>query len=173
MNITYKKISLLLLLLISSVPQAKISLVNELKPLPKHKKESQLIVTLMEQFNYQDSTLNDELSSKILDNYIKTLDPNKMYFLSSDIVAFDKIKYDLDEAIKEGQIEPAYKMYNLYNQRVQERTQFALSLLDTTFDFSKSEEYAWDREDSPWAITNQELDELWSCLLYTSPSPRD
>ncbi|WP_395374058.1 carboxy terminal-processing peptidase [Marinicella sp. W31] len=161
MNTTLKKITLLSLILISNLLQAKISLVNELKPLPKHKKESQLIVTLMEQFNYKDSKLNDELSSKILDNYVETLDPNKMYFLSSDILAFDKIQYALDEAIKEGQIEPAYKIYNLYNQRVQERAQFALALLEKPFDFNLSEDYAWDREEQPWAMNNQELDELW------------
>ena len=161
MNNKYTKASLLLLMLTSSILQAKISLVDELKPLPKHKKESQLIVTLMEQFNYKDSKLNDELSSKILENYVETLDPNKMYFLSSDIVAFNKVEHVLDEAIKEGEVDPAYKIYNLYNQRVQDRTQFALDLLEKPFDFERTEIYAWDREDSPWAMDRNELNELW------------
>lgn len=151
----------MLTILVATIVQAKIPLTNSLKPLPKHQEESQLIVTLMEQFNYKDSILNDELSSKIMEKYIETLDPNKMYFLSSDIVEFDKIKHNLDDAIKEGKIEPAFTIYNLYNQRLKERSKYALSLLEKPFDFTKQDNYTWDREEKPWAIDKNELDNIW------------
>ncbi len=59
------------------------------------------ISTILSRYHYNKVSLNDSLSSVILDRFIKTLDYNKMYFLQSDIDEFEKYRFKLDDDIKE------------------------------------------------------------------------
>ncbi len=52
-------------------------------------------------------------------------------------------------------------MFNLYEQRVGERTAFAREQLKKNFDFTKDESYNYQREKAPWPKTSAELDDLW------------
>ncbi len=125
------------------------------------KKVSQWIVRLLSQAHYRPHKLDDAFSREILDNFIKTLDPNRVYFYASDIKAFQKYANVLDDALKEGQVEPAFAIWNRYTQRINERMEKARELVDKGFDFSKDESYQWDRENAPWPVSQAEMDELW------------
>ncbi len=125
------------------------------------KKVSQWIVRLLSQAHYRPHKLDDAFSRQILDNFIKTLDPNRVYFYASDIADFQQYATALDDALKEGEISPAFAIWNRYSQRINERMDKARELLKTGFDFSKDESYQWDREDAEWPKTQAEMDELW------------
>ncbi len=56
---------------------------------------------------------------------------------------------------------PAFTIFKLYRIRVEERVQYALKTLQSEFDFSLTEEYQFDRRESPWASDKKALDELW------------
>src|SRR5690554_2198812 len=128
---------------------------------PKHQQESRMVVQLVEELHYKSRDLDDALSAEILDEYIKVLDPNKMYFLSSDIVYFDKWRTKIDDMIKSGELEPAFEIFSVFKARVESRKLHALKLLKSDFDFSKEESFQWDREKAEWPITEKELDEIW------------
>ncbi len=128
---------------------------------PKHQQESQLLVKLVNELHYKSRVLDDALSAEILDEYIKVLDPNKMYFLSSDIAYFEKWRTEIDDMIKSGELKPAFEIFSIFKERVESRKIYALKLLESDFDFSKEESYQWDREKSEWSITEKELDEIW------------
>lgn len=130
-------------------------------PAPKHQQESKALVQLMDEFHYQSKPLDDALSSQILDEYITVLDPNKMYFLSTDIVEFEPWRTKMDDFIKAGDLEPAFQIFNLFRDRVKARTDHALKLLDGEFDFSRDETYLWDRKKAEWAMSEKDLDEIW------------
>lgn len=152
---------ILTLIIFSPLAFAKVEL-ETIKPSPKHKEESQLVVKLVEKLHYKASELNDEFSQKILDKYINTLDPNKMYFLGEDIVAFNKWNKELDDDLKSGNLKPAYEIFNLFKQRVVQQKEYAQSLLEKELNFDTDETYQWDREKAPWAINQMELDEVWA-----------
>jgi carboxyl-terminal processing protease len=132
-----------------------------IKPSPKHQDESRLVVKLVDKLHYKDTELDDAFSNEILDKYIAVLDPNKMYFLGEDVLAFDRWRNSLDEGLKNGNLKPAYEIFNVFKKRVATQKAFALSVLESDLEFDAAEEFQWDREKAPYAIDQDELDELW------------
>ena len=111
-------------------------------------------------YAYRPRALDDALSREILTEYLKTLDPGKVFLTAQDVAGFDKYATTLDDAIKSGQVDPAWAIFDVYRRRVDERISFARKQLKADFDFSKDEHYAYDRKDAPWADAAG-LDTLW------------
>ncbi|RZA15499.1 MAG: tail-specific protease, partial [Lysobacteraceae bacterium] len=105
-------------------------------------------------------TLDDALSKEVLKRYLESLDPGKLFLTAQDVAGFDKYSTRLDDAIKSGQVDPAWAIFAVYRQRVDQRIGQARELLKGDFDFSTREAYAYDRKDAPWAEPGQ-LDTLW------------
>ncbi|MGH8605254.1 MAG: PDZ domain-containing protein, partial [Gammaproteobacteria bacterium] len=122
---------------------------------------TELVLELMEEHHYKRISLDDTLSSKILDNYLVTLDPNRSYLLARDIARFEQWRHRLDNSLKQGELFPAFSMFNAFRRRVQERVRFAIQLLDGSFNFSVDEDYELDRSKQPWAENAAALDEIW------------
>jgi carboxyl-terminal processing protease len=111
--------------------------------------------------HYRRAPLDDHLSSLILDRYLDTIDGSRSYFLASDIADFEKYRYQLDDAIKTGDVEPAFVMFRRYQQRSRERMAYAIELLNKKPDFDVDESFNFDREKEPWPSNVAEMNELW------------
>ena len=112
-------------------------------------------------YAYRPRALDDALSQDVLKRYLETLDPGKVFLTAQDVATFGKYSTKLDDAIKSGQVDPAWAIFALYRQRVGERIGYARGLLKTNFDFSGNERYEYDREDAPWAPNGAALEALW------------
>ena len=134
---------------------------EELAPVARHEKIGQLVTEFIQKSHYRHASVDDELSSKVLDRYIEALDNNRMYLQASDIAAFEKYRYSLDDMVRSEPLDPVFEMFDVYRTRVRQRLDFALSALETEPDFSIDEEYIFDREELPWLETSEQLDELW------------
>ena len=134
---------------------------EELAPVARHEKIGQLVTEFIQKSHYRHASVDDELSSMVLDRYIEALDNNRMYLQASDIAAFEKYRYKLDDMVRSEPLDPAFEMFKVYRTRVRQRLEFALSMLETEPDFSVDEEYVFDREQLPWLETSEQLDELW------------
>lgn len=134
---------------------------EKLAPVARHEKIGQLVTEFIQKSHYRHASVDDELSSKVLDRYIEALDNNRMYLLASDIEAFEKNRYRLDDMVRSEPLDPVFEMFEVYRTRVRQRLKFALSMLETEPDFSVDEEYIFDREELPWLETTDQLDELW------------
>lgn len=132
-----------------------------LSPKPEHRKVSQLITHLLVQQHYQKKKVDDAMSSEIFDRYIDRLDGNRFYFLESDVQSFEQYRYMFDDFVRSGQVEAAFDIFNVYQNRVAERLEFVFKTLETDFDFEKDEYLVFDREELPWAKTSEELDQVW------------
>ncbi len=143
----------------------KIDSTKVILPDESYKRLNQVITQIFSTYHYRKQTINDSLSSIISDEYFKNLDNNKLYFLASDVESFAKYRNQFDNFLMEGNLDIPFKIFNLYKQRVNERIQYINKLLKTEFDFSVNENYSPDRTDSPWAKTNDELNELWRLRL--------
>ncbi len=122
------------------------------------------VVELLKRHHYNKPPLNDARSSQIFDDYLKSLDPARSYFTAADIASFEPWRYRFDDYLKSGELQPGFVIYKRQLERMQERLDFALSLLDQgvdKFDFSRDESLQTDREKAPWAADNKALDELW------------
>ncbi|MFK8013097.1 MAG: carboxy terminal-processing peptidase [Marinicellaceae bacterium] len=132
-----------------------------LKPEPYQKETSRWLVRLLDQLHYKPMRLDNEFSAKILDNYIETLDPNKVYFYKKDVQEFQVYKNEVDDAIKSGEVGLAFHIFKRYIQRINERTEYALELLEKEFNFTIDEEYIWNREDQPRVDDTNQMNDLW------------
>lgn len=138
-----------------------------LKDLPLLKQESQhataskRVVNLFTRSHYTPVRFNDELSSKVYDRYIESLDFNKSVFLASDIASFEQYRNGFDNALVTGKLGFTFDIFNLSLKRRFERYDYSLSLLENEMTFDKQDEYFFDREDADWVTTQDELDEIW------------
>jgi carboxyl-terminal processing protease len=111
--------------------------------------------------HYRRAPLDDRLSSLILDRYLDAIDGGRSYFYAGDIAEFEKYRYELDDAIKAGDVEPAFVMFRRYQQRNRERMAYAIELLAKKPDFDIDESFNFDREKEPWPANAAEMNELW------------
>lgn len=133
-----------------------------LKQESQHEAAAKRVSRMFTRAHYSNVVLNDELSKKIFDKFVRTLDSNKNILLKQDVDAFESLQTRFDEAIKLGDLSIAYEMYSKSLERRVERFEYALSLLDSSFDFTKDgDRFHYQRKDAEWPVTTAELDELW------------
>lgn len=132
-----------------------------LKPVQEQAEAAHLSAQFLIQYHYKTVPLGDELSAQILDRYIKALDPEHFFFSQADIDGFAPDKTKLDDGIYSEDLSIPFTIFNLYEQRVIERLNYARDLLQQNFDFSQKEEFPLIRDDGPWPKTEADSRELW------------
>lgn len=135
--------------------------IKTLAPTARQGSLDRTIAELLAQHHYRQSPLDDSLSSLVLNAGLESLDASRSYFLASDIASFEPYRHTLDDALKSGDLQPAYAIFNLYLRRLVERTKHVQALLKQDFHFDVDESLRIDRQDAAWAKTPEELDELW------------
>lgn len=132
-----------------------------LKPLPQQSQAAHLAAELLIRYHYKAMPLDDAMSKKIFDRYLKTLDPEKLVFVKSDIEQLSAARNRLDDAIIGEDLTIPFAIYNIYARRASERFAYARSLLKGGFDFSLRENYRYEREKEDWAKSEDEMRDLW------------
>ena len=161
---------LLVALLFGSTPSAQAAH-DALSPEPVHGETLKALAKTLRFGHYKKRYLDDELSSELLDSQLDRLDPSRLYLLQSDIDSFEIYRDQLDDAIRAGDAKPAFKIFNQYQRRVDERLNYILGLIEQgldKLDFERDETLTTDRENAPWASSSDELDELWRKRLKSS-----
>ena len=130
-------------------------------PKQKHRDQALLISRLLSKYHYKKIPFDDSLSSKILDSYIESLDPNKEYFYKSDIRYFNNIRYNIDNYIINGNLEPIYEIFTVYSQRARDRIKYSFQFLESEPDFTIDEDFYFDREKVSWMENRFEMDDYW------------
>jgi carboxyl-terminal processing protease len=132
-----------------------------LKPEAQEARAAHLAAEVLSRFHYKAAPLDDAMSAKVFDQYLKALDPERLYFLQSDI---DRLAVDrtlLDDAILTEDLRAPFDIFNLYERRVTERLAYARGLLQKGFDFERDESLAIDRKGQPWPATEADSLDLW------------
>ncbi|MEJ2702559.1 MAG: carboxy terminal-processing peptidase [Sedimentisphaerales bacterium] len=121
--------------------------------------------------HYRKISVDDGLSSKIFESYLSEIDPERSYFLASDINEFEPYRYRLDDLFASGDLEPAFIIFNRYIRRATERLQFRLDRLDrglNDISFDVTESMDIGREEAPWPADIDELNEISRKTLKNS-----
>lgn len=159
------------ILSLSTTPVHAVEGANVLKPTKEQSITTIDIVDKLSKRHYRNLSVDNSLSVEFLDNYIKSLDPARLYFMQSHIDAIYENRLKHDDYISKGDLQPAFDIYMHYQELVTDRLSWVLSLLEDPkfkFDFTKNESVAIDREHVPWAKSSKELDELWMKRLKLS-----
>lgn len=127
----------------------------------QHATASKRITALFTRGHYNSVQLDDALSSRMFDTYLKNLDFYRNVLMKSDVANFEQYRDQFDDAINKGNLNFAFDMFNFTLKRRAERFDYALALLEKGFDFTVDDTYVYDREGADWPANQAELDELW------------
>lgn len=136
----------------------------ELTPTPEQQTASRDIARQLEYGHYRTLPINRELSSQVFDRYLESLDPQKLYLSQEDLDTFADYRYRLDSAIKSGQLDPAFRIYNRFQSRQVARLEKVLKQLEDgidKLDFEREEAIPLDRKEAAWAPDQNALDDIW------------
>ncbi len=145
----------------SASPDAGTPYPAELKPVAQDAQAALMAAELLTRFHYKGMPLDHALSAKIFDQYLKSLDSEKLMFVQADIDRLSVFRNRLGDAILRKDLGAPFAIVNLYGQRAAERFTYARALLKTGFDFQKIESYQFARENEAWPATEAEMRELW------------
>ncbi len=110
---------------------------------------------------------NAELSHRFLDDYLKDLDFQRLYFTQADVDDFNtRFGEELHMQLLHGtSMTAATEIYRVFEKRVEERVALADKLLKEDFDFSKKDSVMLSRKDAPWPKNDKEASDLWSLQI--------
>jgi carboxyl-terminal processing protease len=122
------------------------------------------VAIMLQNSHFAQLRYNAELSQRFLDEYLRELDPGKMYFTQSDVDGFRaKFGDRLHTLLLQGNsMGPAEEIYRVFQTRVVSRVALVDRLLaENEFDFTTDEAVMRSRKDAPWPKNEKEASELW------------
>jgi len=142
-----------------------------LKPINIQSKTAVEIVNQLNQHHYRKQELNDSMSSRFLDEYLKSLDPSKTFFIAADIAEFDKYRKTFDDDFKAGKLNNGFSIYHRFGERFTARLTKVIAILDDkniVFTFDADETFKTERKEENWPLTLEEADKLWTLNIKAS-----
>jgi carboxyl-terminal processing protease len=124
-----------------------------------------LIARQLQFTHFRDMGINDELSGDVFDAYLNYLDGQHIYLSQQDVDGFNTVRESLGSALKTGQLQPGFDIYNLVQRRIIERLNFAIGVIEEgidKLDFQSDEQILLDRSDVDWEADTAALDALWT-----------
>jgi carboxyl-terminal processing protease len=133
-----------------------------LSPEDTFSKASHLVTQLVAFYHYRnDFNFDNKFSAQAFDAYLEQLDANHIYFTKQDIKAFSKYRLKIDDAVYDGNVKPAFEIFETFRKRWIERYKYALQLLQSDFNFKLDENYLYDRSEAEFVDNDKDLNELW------------
>jgi carboxyl-terminal processing protease len=109
---------------------------------------------------------DDSVSSRFLDRYLESLDPQHLHFVQSDLNEFERYRTTLDNLTVTrtgiGDTSPAFLIFSRYMERLRERVAYADDLLkNEKFQFTSDERIRVDRREVSYPKNLKEAKEAW------------
>jgi carboxyl-terminal processing protease len=125
--------------------------------------EAITLVQLLEEAQYNRAAIHPSDYSEVVHDYMTVLDAQHLFFLAGDETSFTnrygKNLYDNVRFL--GNVDPAYDMFYVYQDRAQKRINWIFAQLKQNFDFTANESYGADRSKADWPATEAVADDLW------------
>ena len=120
-----------------------------------------LITYVLERGHYEPKSIDDDFSVQVFEDFIDVLDPTKRYFLESDIMEFEKYKFQIDDQINNTDITFFNVVYDRLMERMNDAKNIYKEVLEDPFDYSLDESISIKYEEEPFARSKTELKERW------------
>lgn len=126
------------------------------------------VANMLRSNHYSRLEFDDVVSRRLLDHYLNFLDAQRRYFYQSDIDQFvERFGDSLDDRILMRDVSAAHEIYDLFQKRVEERSERIRELLSDpdqfTFDSDRTVEMS--RAESSWPASTEEADALWRDII--------
>ena len=158
------KLSKILVTLSAGLFSSSVTIASDLAPTTQQSWTLRALVTELEENHYVDRRYNDAMSAEHLQTYLERLDPSHLYFTTSDIAEFQRYTNRLDDLGRQGDLSPAFEIFDRYEQRASDRLAQVIANMPTIvdgLDFDKDEYIDTDPTERNWAADLAELDDRW------------
>ncbi|MBI1247218.1 tail-specific protease [bacterium] len=123
---------------------------------------SRMVSQLLLRDHLSNAALDDTISQRAFDKFLKFWDPLKLYFTQQDVAEFSQNRNLLDDQVRSGNTEFAHKVYDRFIQRTLQRVQTVDKLLaDHKFDFDKDEVFVTDGDKATYPASDAEATDRW------------
>ena len=137
-----------------------------LVPVPIMTDETKWLLSALEKAHFKRLSIKDLDIIQFLENFLQNLDKQKLFFTSRDAKQIvERYKPTLLSYLKQGNLFPAFEIYENYRQKALERLDSVLNLFTKAPILETNQSYLVDRSDIEWPMTAVELDKTWSNLL--------
>lgn len=129
--------------------------------------EARTLIQLLEQAHYNRDAVRDSDYVQVVPDYMSELDGQHLFFLGSDKTQFEqRYSKSLYWNVRDlGNIDAAYEIFAVYEQRVNDRVNWIFRELDKDFDLSAHDTYRVDRSKAEWPANATAADQLWQSRL--------
>lgn len=147
---------LAILLALGTAAQAAV-----LAPDAKEAKAAHMATEQLARNHYKATPVDEALSIRIFDQYLKALDPEKLFFTQVDIDQLSEARTRLGADMLNDDLARPFAIFNLYVKRANERFGYARGLLKDGFNFETNETLQFARKKQAWAKNEAEVQDLW------------
>ena len=136
----------------------------KLEPGVDDSRVSKTVARFLQSMHYTRHKFDREIGEKMFDRYIDALDPQKLYFLQTDIDEFAPVRATLDDlTFRQGDTSAAYDIFNRFLTRFDQSYALVIDQLKTgKFSFNAADEtYLVNRKDASRAKDLQQAQKLW------------
>ena len=112
-------------------------------------------------FNKKEKSFKRQLSQledRLKNQFIRTIDPEKIYFTASDVKYVNKLLDDILKKIEQGNCSGLNVIYEIYYKRVLERVQLARKYLADSFTIETTMKLVLDSDKRKRLLTKQQVD---------------
>lgn len=109
---------------------------------------------------------SDKLEQRVFDQFIKRLDPSKLYFTQSDIKTAEKLMKGNLKRIQMVDCSSVMKVYSIYQERVAERLKFVKEFLNDKYAFDSKVSLNLDASKRERAKTTAEINDFHKKYLH-------
>ena len=134
----------------------------------KDKLLMQLVTYLLEQGHFQPKDFNDEFSKDVYSRFLNQVDPFKHYFYASDIETFRQYETELDDQIKNYDVQFFNLVYDKLLARIKETRTIYEAVLNTPFNYNIDETYQSDSEKLDFVSSTDDMKDRWRKQLKFS-----
>jgi carboxyl-terminal processing protease len=155
---SFKRFSKVFLILAGAIILASYTFCN------RETKEQVLLILInnaLKEIHYSPKDINDDLSVKVFNEYIKSLDFSKRFFTLADISQLQDNKLTIDDQISSGSLEFYKKTSTLFFTNVEKVRALYTEILSKPFDFTVNENYETDPEKVDYPADDNALKDRW------------
>lgn len=157
-----KRLWLLLFLLLSSSVYSQA--VGDKDP-RREKLIGNILKNALETYHYRGLKINDEVSQKGFQQYLKRIDTSKQFFTKGDVKELEAFQFKMDDEMVDGDYALIEKGLSIYKKRIGQAEAIRKEAFKKQFDFNGNETIETDPEKRDWPADENKFKENWTLFF--------
>ena len=129
--------------------------------LSKDRLVGSILKNALETYHYTKKKINDDISDKAFEEFLKKIDYGKQFLLQKDVKDLEKYRFQLDDQVVSGEHLAIKSVQDTLKKNILQTENYRKEIFKSGFDFSKKESLQLDPEKRKWAVTEADRKELW------------